>query len=127
MRCGRQTFVTASRPSSATATAPYLTAIHRHLFQDVYEWAGDLRTVGIEKGDESFCPPGSISQPMDHVATEIHRLKRLTTVPEASLPRTIAESPRRVRRRDIVKTCGSVIFRRPPIRRLRARPSTVWG
>lgn len=29
--------------------------------------------------------------------------------------------------RDIVKTCGSVIFRRPPIRRLRARPSTVWG
>jgi cell filamentation protein len=25
----------------------YLGAIHRQLFQDVYTWAGDLRTVGI--------------------------------------------------------------------------------
>jgi fido (protein-threonine AMPylation protein) len=39
----------------------YLRAIHRQLFQDVYVWAGDARTVGIEKGDESFCPPGSIT------------------------------------------------------------------
>lgn len=35
----------------------YLQRIHQHLFQDVYEWAGELRTVGIEKGGESFCPP----------------------------------------------------------------------
>jgi cell filamentation protein, protein adenylyltransferase len=49
-----------------------------------------VRTVGIEKGDESFCPPGSISQPMDHVAVEIHRLKQLKAVPEADLARTVA-------------------------------------
>jgi cell filamentation protein, protein adenylyltransferase len=67
----------------------YLLAIHRHLFQDVYVWAGQVRTVGIEKGNESFCPPGSISQPMDHVAGEIHRLERLTTVP-ATVARTVA-------------------------------------
>jgi cell filamentation protein len=68
----------------------YLRAIHRHLFQDVYVWAGDLRTVGIEKGDESFCPPGSIRQPMDHVAAEIHRLRQLRDVQDADLVRTIA-------------------------------------
>lgn len=68
----------------------YLQAIHRHLFQDVYVWAGDLRTVGIEKGGESFCPPGNISQPMDHVAAEIHRLRRLVDVPESDLARTVA-------------------------------------
>jgi cell filamentation protein len=68
----------------------YLQAIHRHLFQDVYVWAGDLRTVGIEKDGESFCPPGNIGQPMGHVAAEIHRLKRLTEVPEAALARTVA-------------------------------------
>ena len=68
----------------------YLRAIHRQLFQDVYTWAGDLRTVGIEKDDESFCPPGSISQPMDHVAAEIHRLKRLRAVPEADLAQIVA-------------------------------------
>ena len=50
---------------------PLMQAIHRQLFQDVYLWAGDIRTVGIEKGDESFCAPGSIRQPMDHVAAEI--------------------------------------------------------
>lgn len=68
----------------------YLRAIHRQLFQDVYVWAGDLRTVGIEKGGESFCPPGSISQPMTHVAAEVHRLDRLRGVPEAELARTVA-------------------------------------
>lgn len=46
----------------------YLRAIHRQLFQDIYVWAGDLRTVGIEKEDESFCAPGGISRPMEHVA-----------------------------------------------------------
>jgi cell filamentation protein len=68
----------------------FLQAIHRHLFQDVYLWAGDVRTVGIEKGDESFCPPDSIRQPMDHVAAEIHHLQRLTTVADTDLPRTVA-------------------------------------
>jgi len=68
----------------------HLRAIHRHLFQDVYDWAGDVRTVGIEKGDESFCPPRSISQPMDHVAAEIHRLKQLKVVAKADLARTVA-------------------------------------
>ena len=32
----------------------HLQAIHRHLFQDVYEWAGELRTVEISKGGHQF-------------------------------------------------------------------------
>lgn len=68
----------------------YLRAIHRQLFQDVYVWAGDVRTVGIEKGGESFCPPGSISQPMTHVGAEIYRLNRLKDVPVAELAPTVA-------------------------------------
>lgn len=67
-----------------------LRAIHRQLFQDVYVWAGEMRTVGIEKGSESFCPPGSISQPMAHVAAEVHRLNQLEDVPEVELARTVA-------------------------------------
>ena len=65
-------------------------AIHRQLFQDVYDWAGDHRTVGLEKGAESFCPPGSIDQPMAHVAEEIHRRGQLRAVPEAELAGTVA-------------------------------------
>ena len=39
----------------------HLKAIHRHLFQDVYEWAGDVRTVEIAKGESRFQSRLSIS------------------------------------------------------------------
>jgi cell filamentation protein len=32
----------------------HLCAIHRHLFQDVYEWAGDIRTVDISRDTSRF-------------------------------------------------------------------------
>jgi cell filamentation protein len=32
----------------------HLRAIHHHLFQDVYDWAGELRTVEIAKGGHQF-------------------------------------------------------------------------
>ena len=33
-----------------TYDADHVRAIHRHLFQDVYEWAGQYRTVNMAKG-----------------------------------------------------------------------------
>jgi cell filamentation protein len=32
----------------------HLRAIHRHLFQDIYQWAGEIRTVEISKGAQQF-------------------------------------------------------------------------
>ena len=32
-------------------------AVHRHLFQDVYHWAGRYRTVRIGKAGNWFCYP----------------------------------------------------------------------
>ncbi len=32
----------------------HLKAIHRHLFQDLYDWAGQIRTVEISKGGSQF-------------------------------------------------------------------------
>src|ERR1700759_2271368 len=32
----------------------HLRAIHRHLFQDVYDWAGEIRTVEISKDGHQF-------------------------------------------------------------------------
>lgn len=32
-------------------------AIHHHFFQDVYAWAGQIRTVGISKVGNEFCQP----------------------------------------------------------------------
>jgi cell filamentation protein len=32
----------------------HLQAIHRHLFQDMYDWAGELRVIEISKGGSQF-------------------------------------------------------------------------
>jgi cell filamentation protein len=32
----------------------HLKAIHRHLFQDIYMWAGEIRTVELAKGGQQF-------------------------------------------------------------------------
>ena len=37
-------------------------AVHRHLFQDVYDWAGETRTVQTAKGGNLFCLPAYIDQ-----------------------------------------------------------------
>lgn len=39
-------------------------AIHRHLLQDVYSWAGRFRTVRISKGESMFCYPEHIGGQM---------------------------------------------------------------
>jgi len=40
----------------------HLQDIHKELFKDVYDWAGEIRTVGISKGGSSFAPPALIEQ-----------------------------------------------------------------
>ena len=47
----------------------HLKAIHRHLFQDVYEWAGEVRTVETSKNDSRFQPRRFIQAGM----ADIHR------------------------------------------------------
>jgi cell filamentation protein len=36
-------------------------ALHRHLYQDVYDWAGEPRTVRTSKGGNMFCYPENIA------------------------------------------------------------------
>lgn len=50
-------------PAGAFDAAHYR-AIHRHLFQDVYDWAGQYRRVRIAKGGNWFCYPENIDAAM---------------------------------------------------------------
>jgi len=52
-------------------------AIHRHLFQDVYPWAGRIRTVRIAKGGNAFCYPEHIDREMRRIFAESVRQKKL--------------------------------------------------
>jgi cell filamentation protein len=48
-------------------------AVHHHLFQDVYEWAGEYRTVRTGKSGHAFCYPEHIPGQMDQLFESIDR------------------------------------------------------
>lgn len=63
------------RPSGDFAE---LRSIHRHLFQDLYEWAGRSRTVDIRKpGGEPFLPASRIEVGTAYVFDELRRENHL--------------------------------------------------
>ena len=45
--------------------------IHKHIFQDVYDWAGMERTVAIAKGDSLFAVPSRITPCMNMVLNSL--------------------------------------------------------
>ena len=45
----------------------HYSAVHRHLFQDVYEWAGKFRTVRLSKDTSTFCYPENIGKEMQRL------------------------------------------------------------
>lgn len=53
-------------PGGQFDSAHYKT-VHHHLFQDVYHWAGQYRTVRTAKGGNVFCYPEHIAPQMDRL------------------------------------------------------------
>ena len=53
-------------------------AIHRHLFQDVYDWAGRIRIVRISKGGNMFCFPENIENQAQKLFGQLKKDKFLT-------------------------------------------------
>jgi cell filamentation protein len=64
-------------------TVSHYRAIHRHLFQDVYEWAGRFRTVRIGKGGSMFCYPEHIAAEMRRIFGELKRQRYLSALTAA--------------------------------------------
>jgi cell filamentation protein len=54
----------------------HLRAFHRLIFGEVYDWAGELRTVSIGKG-APFCPPQRLISHADRVFSTLVRTDRL--------------------------------------------------
>ena len=57
--------------------ADHYRAIHHHLFQDVYDWAGQIRSVRIMKGGNTFCFPENIDAQMRRAFAELARANQL--------------------------------------------------
>ncbi|MGH9607363.1 MAG: Fic/DOC family protein [Terracidiphilus sp.] len=59
------------RPTAGTFNAERLQTIHRYIFQDVYGWAGELRTVNISKPNAFFPPPEHLRAGLDALFKEL--------------------------------------------------------
>jgi cell filamentation protein len=51
--------------------------IHRHLFQDVYSWAGRFRTVRIARDGSAFCYPENIERELRELFADLRRRRCL--------------------------------------------------
>ncbi|MGM4924492.1 Fic/DOC family protein [Tardiphaga sp. 804_B3_N1_9] len=67
---------TESLPTGRLSYSHYR-AIHLHLFQDVYPWAGKVRTVRISKGESTFCYPERIDHEMAKLFKALARAKHM--------------------------------------------------
>jgi len=59
----------------------HLRAVHRHLFQDVYEWAGEVRTIEISKGSSSFLHHARIETGFQDIHTRLQQQNYLRDLP----------------------------------------------
>jgi cell filamentation protein len=64
------------RPVAPTGDLAEFRAIHRHLFQDIYAWAGEIREVDLRKnltGAQPFLPASVIRRAADFAADELRQ------------------------------------------------------
>jgi len=59
----------------------HLQAIHKKLFGDVYDWAGEIRTVDISKGQSRFAHYGFIEKEFKKLTTSLSGEKNLIGLP----------------------------------------------
>lgn len=67
-------------------------AIHRHLFQDVYEWAGEPRTIRIAKGGNWFCYPEHLEWHMARTFSNLSKANFLISLNDTDFAEKAAET-----------------------------------
>lgn len=58
-------------PTPQKFNLEYLKEIHKTLFSELYEWAGETRTVNITKGDTTFCFAEHVDKAADKLFKEL--------------------------------------------------------
>lgn len=77
------------RPVQGEFDLKHLQAIHRYIFQDIYEWAGKIRTVDIAKGN-MFCNVKFIQSQADEIFGKLKEEIYLQDLDEKELPARLA-------------------------------------
>lgn len=65
--------------------------IHGHIFQDVYDWAGSIRTVDIARAGQMFCRPAFLESEGKRLAEALAREKLLRGLDRTAFIERLAE------------------------------------
>lgn len=69
----------------------YLRRLHRQLFEDVYGWAGELRSVDVSKGTTRFCTVTRIGPEADRIFAALARENYFSGLHRAALVQRSAQ------------------------------------
>ncbi len=69
------------RPVAGKFDLDHLQNIHRHIFRDVYSWAGQLRTVSMSKGASLFCRHEFLSSEGKRIFDQLRQENMLRSLP----------------------------------------------
>ena len=76
-------------PIKGSFDTEHLKAIHKHLFQDLYSWAGEFRKVNISKGNP-FCLFEYIPEQLNNLFNELKSEAYLSLLNQDDLSRRLA-------------------------------------
>lgn len=79
------------RPQMTTFDFGHYRAIHHFLFSELYDWAGQIRTVDIRKKDTSFCPVGQIEERAGLIFERLKREDFFRNLPKEDFTNQIAD------------------------------------
>ena len=79
----------AQTPVEGNFNLAHLCKIHEYLFQDVYEWAGEIRSVDIIRGDSRFCNVRQIQSYSNTVFSALAAEDYLNTLESIALARRL--------------------------------------
>jgi len=84
-------------PIAGGYDATHLKAIHKHVFQNVFTWAGEFRTTALGKAEyfgqppSWFTPPGLLEREADRIFEWLHRADLLRGLPRVEFARQAAQ------------------------------------
>lgn len=79
------------KPIKGNFDLQHMQSIHKYIFQDVYPWAGEIRTVGIQKGSSKFCLPQYIEGYANDTFKKLRKDDYLKGLDPATFSRRAAE------------------------------------
>ena len=79
------------QPSFNQFNLEHLKSIHYHLFQDLYDWAGELRQVDISKSESRFCTKSRIEPEAIKLFTNLNKENNFSELSQGDFVECSAE------------------------------------